>query len=378
MQRIRSIDILRGLILALMAIDHVRLYGGVPAGGADLSLYFTRWVTHFCAPGFAFFAGTSIFLMAQKMDDRKKLTRFLLMRGLLLVLLEMTVIRLFWAFKINYAQFFLAGVIWMLGWCMVLMAFLIRLRPQTIAIIGLVMIVAQPVFHFAPYLLPVSARPGFALFWNFIYPTGIQIPENIAVLYVIVPWIGVMAVGHGFGLVLQMDERKRKKWCYAIGLSAIAIFLIIGTILQLLNSDPNTKTTFILRLLNQNKYPASPLFLCMTLGPLIALVPAAEKWKGTVATFLTTLGRAPMFYYLLHVILIHVSALAVNYFRDGDPHLHWYDMAPFYTQQEEGVRWSMYLLYLVWTVDLLILFFACRWYTNYRSRHPEKKWLSYI
>ncbi len=198
--------------MILMAIDHVRLYGGIPAGGESASLFFTRWITHFSAPGFAFFAGTSIFLMSRKMNDFASLSKFLLKRGLLLVLLEITFIRLLWAFKIDYSQFFLAGVIWMLGWCMVIMAFFVRFNAATLGILGLCIMAGQSLFHYVPNVLPAHLGDSFSLFWNFIYPTDAQSPDNIAILYVIVPWIGVMAAGYGFGLVIEMEENRRRNF----------------------------------------------------------------------------------------------------------------------------------------------------------------------
>ena len=371
MQRLKSLDVLRGAIMVLMAIDHVRLYGGIPAGGPTADLFFTRWVTHFSAPGFAFLAGASIFFLAKKLQNKNKLSRFLLTRGLLLVILEITVLRFFWAFHVNYSEFFLAGVIWMLGWCMVLMALLTRLKPLIVGITGIIIIVAQNIFHYIPQIFSQPFQTSFGKSWNFIYPTGIEMPENIAVLYVIVPWIGVMAAGYGFGLILQMEEKRRRRLCLITGISFILLFIVIGSIIILNNTDEKSDMPFVFQLLNQRKYPASSIFLLMTLGPLIALVPFAEKAKGWLADVLSIFGKVPMFYYLLHVILIHLSALLVNFFRSGNIHQDWYGMAPFYTQQPEGVRWSLALMYLVWILDVTILYFACKWYPKVKANNQE-------
>src|SRR5262249_16587948 len=144
--RIRSIDVVRGVVMVLMAIDHVRVYSGVPAGGPNPGVFFTRWVTHFCAPAFVFFAGTSAFLYGRSIGDAGKLARFLVTRGLMLVVLELTIIRFSWTFNFNYAKFTLAGVIWMLGWCMVLLAALVRLRARTVGWIGVGIVVLQQLF----------------------------------------------------------------------------------------------------------------------------------------------------------------------------------------------------------------------------------------
>src|SRR5579871_5009261 len=145
--RITSIDIVRGLVCVLMAIDHVRVYSGQPAGGPTAGIFFTRWVTHFVAPAFAFFAGTGAYLYGAKLLDRGKLARFLVSRGLWLVVLELTLLRFAWTFNFDYAHYSLAGVIWMLGWCMVLLAGMIYLPIRAIALLGIVTIVAHPVLY---------------------------------------------------------------------------------------------------------------------------------------------------------------------------------------------------------------------------------------
>jgi hypothetical protein len=162
-----------------------------------------------------------------------------------------------------------------------------------------------------------------------------------------------------------------------MGLSFIVLFLVIGSILVFRNPSSEA-LPFIFRLLSQNKYPASQLFLLMTLGPLIALVPFAERAKGWLANVLAVFGKAPMFYYLLHIPLIHLSAFAVNLIRDGKLHQEWYNMAPFFTTQPEGVRWSLGVLYLVFIIDVIILYFVCKWYVKYKRDHADIRWLKYI
>lgn len=378
MQRIKSLDILRGVVMVLMAIDHVRVYSGMPAGGPELGIFFTRWITHFCVPAFVFFAGTAAFLNGYGDKSTYKLSRFLLVRGFLLVLLEITIIRFFWCFNFNYGNFFLAGVIWMLGWCMVLMALLVKLKPLTVGIIGVAIIVCQQVFHFVPGIFPVSIRPSFAMFWNFIYPSGMEGPAGISILYVVVPWIGVMAAGYGFGLILIMNPQKRRRICVSIGLGAIALFIILGT--GLIYFDPGNKdkttTPFLFQLLNQRKYPASQLYLLMTLGPVIALLPYAEKARGWLADVFSVFGRVPMFYYLLHILLIHISALLVNIIMYGNAHQQWYSTAP-YSDVPEHYRWGLPILYLVFFLDVIILYFACKWYAGIKQR-SQNKWLRLI
>jgi uncharacterized membrane protein len=375
--RVQSIDMLRGAVMVLMAIDHVRVYSGLPAGGQEPGIFFTRWITHFCAPSFVFFAGTAAFFHGQKLNDNKALARFLLTRGIILVILELTLIRFGWTFNLNYSAFILAGVIWMLGWCMVLMALLVSFRAITIGIIGLGIIFLQQLFSLIPSALPESLKSSLGRFLEFVYSSGLEPLPGISILYVIVPWIGVMAAGYGFGIILQMETERRRKLCLQIGLSATLIFIIVGTIMIISRPVPENAPQFIFRLLNQKKYPASQLFLMMTLGPTIALIPLAEKAKGFIGETLNTFGRVPFFYYLLHIPVIHITALIVNYIRLGDVHQDWYAYAPFTSIPEES-RWSLALLYLVFIIVIIILYAACRWYVKYKFSHPENKWVKYI
>jgi uncharacterized membrane protein len=189
-----------------------------------------------------------------------------------------------------------------------------------------------------------------------------------------------MMAGYGFGAIMLREPAKRKRCCLWIGLTGIAAFLVVGTLFVIYGQTggyPNGAPPFYMQLLNQKKYPPSQLFLLMTLGPLIACVPLADRAKGWFAGVLKLFGRVPMFYYLLHILLIHVSALTVNLIREGNAHQDWYNTAPF-TEIDEANRWGLPLLYLVYVIDLVILYFACRRYADYKFRHPEKKWLKYL
>lgn len=383
--RIASLDIMRGVIMILMAIDHVRVYSGLPAGGDTAGIFFTRWVTHFCAPGFVFFAGTAAFLHGRKLGDQRALARYLVTRGLMLVLLELTVIRFSWTFNVNYADFVLAGVIWMLGWCMVMLAALVRLSPRTVGWLGIGIVALQQLFHFLPRALPVAIRNPVGRVYEFIYPAGLEGMPGIAVLYVLVPWIGVMAAGYGFGAIMMREPAERRSLCLRIGLSATALFLVAGSALVALQGSPPPDAgggasgdgpPALFRLLNQQKYPASQLFLLMTLGPMIALLPFAERVRGWFAGALATVGRVPLFYYILHIPLIHISALIVNVVRTGSAHGEWYAQAPF-ASVPPAEQWTLPLLYLVFAVDVAILYVACRWYAGVKARNPGG-WLRYI
>ena len=373
--RIDALDVIRGLVMVLMAIDHVRVYSGLPAGGPTAGIFFTRWVTHFCAPACAFFAGTSAFLQGQRVGV-PALRGHLFKRGLLLVLLEPTLIRFTWTFNLHVEQFALAGVIWMLGWCMVLLAGLVGLRVRTIAVLGLLVVLGQQAFRFLPRLLPESLRSSVGWLLEFVYPGGLKTPENVAVLYTLVPWIGVMALGYAFGALLVREPEERRRWCWRIGLSATALFAVVGGLKAYLAPPDGSGLPAFFAFLNPPKYPASQLFLLMTLGPTIALLPLAERLQGPVTTWLATFGRVPMFYYLLHIPLIHVAALAVNLVRYGSAHAEWYATAPYAWVPPEQ-RWSLALLYLVFVPVVAILYAACRWFAGVKARRANG-WLRYV
>ncbi len=382
-ERIASVDVLRGIAVVLMAIDHVRVYAGVPAGGPTPALFFTRWITHFVAPVFVFLAGTAAFLHGQKLGSRMALAKFLLVRGVLLIALELTVIRFAWTFNFDFANYVLAGVIWVIGWSMIALAALVFLPVAVVGAFGLVMI-------FGHNLADVFIRPNLeslqgSVPWSvgyFAFEIGGTGP--LAVLYSLVPWIGVMAAGYGFGAVLSLHPERRRHVCLRIGAAAIALFIV----LRALNvyGDPRPWDSnaadgwwpVVRSFLNTSKYPASLLFLLMTLGPAIAVLPFLERPTNRVTRALQTFGRVPMFYYLLHIPLIHVLAMGVSLVRTGtvnpwlfENHPLWVSPAP------EGYRWSLWLLYLVTGIAVAILYVACRWYARVKreSRNPLLRYI---
>lgn len=382
--RLRSVDIVRGLACVLMAIDHVRVYSGIPAGGPTPGVFFTRWVTHFVAPAFALFAGTAAFFLGRKLGDPSRLARFLVTRGLLLVVMEVTLIRLFWTFGVDYSTFVLAGVIWMLGWCMVILAAFVRMPAARVGWIGVGIVALQQLFALMPRLVPGAARTPFGWFWEFVYTSGHDQMPGVSVLYVIVPWIGVMMAGYGLGPILLWGDDRRRRALLRMGLGFTTLFLVLATASLFVHGGGDGEAggeggapPLFVRLLNQQKYPASQLFLLMTLGPMIALLPWAERARGFVADTLNMFGRVPMFYYLVHIPTIHVAAVITMRLRGATGVAEWYATAPYATVPPDQ-RWSLGLLYLVYAIVLaVVLYPACRWYARYKATHRDR-WLTYI
>jgi uncharacterized membrane protein len=369
--RIDSIDLVRGIAMILMALDHVRVYSGVPAGGPSPGVFFTRWITHFVAPAFVFLAGTSAYLHGRKMPSRGSLSKFLVTRGAFLVLLELTVIRVAWTFNLDFGNYMLAGVIWMLGICMMLMAGIIYLPLRAIGAIGIAIIALHNVADFIPR--PENPNALLAV----LYTGGVAIPPLI-VLYVIIPWIGVMMAGYAFGAVMELPVERRRAIYLRLGIVMTLLFVVLRAISVYGDPRPWNHARGILGFLNTTKYPASLQFLLMTLGPMLILLALAEGWHGRFARIVTTFGRVPMFYYLLHIPLIHSAACIVSLIREGhvDPWLfgnHPMDPPPL----PPGYMWSLGLLYLVFFLCVAALHFPVRWYARVRAS-KRSAWLSYI
>ncbi len=408
--RIVSLDFVRGIAMILMAIDHVRVYSGLPAGGPTAGIFFTRWITHFVAPAFVFLAGTSIYLHGRELPNRAALSGFLLIRGAWLILLELTVLRIAWTFNFDFAHYLLAGVIWMIGWCMIIMAGLVYLPISVNATVGVAIIALHNLTDvFGASLGRFFGSDGPNWFFNLLYfGTGEEVKLGhtgppLVILYVIVPWIGVMMAGYAFGSVMKMDPNRRCAFCLKLGAALIFLFILLRAVN--LYGDPRPwkrppspqsassqsgsaaapsaqparpAMPAALSFLNTTKYPASLLFLLMTLGPMFFLLGLAENWRGSVAQIAVTFGRVPMFYYLLHIPLIHLAACVVSLIREGHIDAWLYANHPMGAgPAPPGYTWSLALLYLVWAACVTLLYFPCRWYAQLRANR-KSRWLSYL
>jgi uncharacterized membrane protein len=373
--------------MILMAIDHVRVYSGQPAGGPTPGIFFTRWITHFVAPAFVFLAGTGAYLHGRKLGDRRALSRFLLTRGLCLVLLELTVLRVAWTFNLDFAHYMLAGVIWMIGWCMVLMAGAVYLPTAAIGAIGVAIIALHNVTDlFAGPIERAFGEQGPSWILKFLYFGGaVKLGGDgppLLVLFVIVPWIGVMMAGYAFGTVMELPAERRRTICLRLGAALTLLFVALRV--AGVYGDPRPwaaaagRMPAYLAFLATNKYPASLEFLLMTLGPMFIALALAEGWRGKVAKIAAVFGRVPLFYYLLHIPVIHLAACIVSLLREGrvNPWLFAnHPVAP--GPPPAGYAWSLPLLYLVFALCVTALYFPSRWFARVKAERREG-WLSYL
>jgi uncharacterized membrane protein len=385
--RVESIDLLRGLIMIIMALDHVRdyfHYGALVYDPTDLTrtstaVFFTRWITHFCAPVFMLLSGTSAFLVGQR-KGKKALAKFLLTRGLWLILLEFTIIKFGWSFNISYSSLALI-VIWALGISMIALAALIYLPIPWILGIGLLMVFG----HNWLDTLPIPDHVVNTLGWRILHQPGFfPVGDvNLFIAYPVIPWIGVMALGYCLGKLYQKDfpAAKRKKWLINMGLAAIVLFIVLRYTNTYGNpfdwTQQKTAWFTVLSFLNLTKYPPSLLYLLMTLGPSLLFLAFTEKSRSWIAEKIKVIGRVPMFYYILHIYLLHFVAMFATYLTGHKPADMTFDSFIFLATNLQGYGFSLAVTYLVWFGLVVILYFMCKWYDRYKQTHHHW-WLSYL
>ena len=378
--RFDSIDLLRGLVMIVMALDHTRDFfagGGFnPRDVADPALFLTRWITHFCAPTFIFLAGISAFLYGAKGRSKLDLSEFLLTRGLWLVLVEFTLVRFGWSFGVFFNAF-LAQVIFAIGVSMIALAALVYLPRWAIATVGIVMIAG----HNALDGIKPEHFGSFSVIWNFLHvPATLDLGggAKFRVLYPLIPWIGVMAAGYALGPVFLMQRTARLRWLIGLGIAVIAGFVLLRA--TNLYGDPApwvmhpTWSATLLSFINCEKYPPSLLYLAMTLGPALLMLAAFESARGRVADWITTYGRVPFFYYLAHLVLIHALALAFASAMSFDT--GWL-IGQFPFGKPAGWGLNLAGIYVVWAIVIVALYPACRWFAALKARRREW-WWSYL
>jgi len=380
--RIEAVDVVRGVIMILMAIDHVRDFFGVPGvnptdpATTTIPLFFTRWVTHFCAPVFFLLTGTGAYLSLRK-QTKRELSRFLFTRGLWLIFLELTVTRcLGWQFNFDYHVTMLI-VLWALGWAMIVLSMLVYLPASVVTTFGVVMLATHNLLDSVD-----SSNP----LWSILHSPDVIVNHPgrvVRVVYVLIPWVGVTAAGYGLGQIYSWPSARRKAFLLPLGAGLSATFLVLRGIN--LYGDPLRWSTqksaafTALSFLNTTKYPPSLLFLLMTLGPALLFLWAVDGRTPQWLRPALTVGKVPMFYYLLHIPLIHMLAIAVCYARYGQ--VHWMFESPtlrqFPVTPPPGWGYSLPVVYLFWAVVVITLYPLCCWFADLKRRRSDA-WLSYF
>ena len=391
-RRIESIDLLRGTIMIIMALDHVRDYFHAYSylnDPTDLQhttapIFLTRWITHFCAPIFMLLAGVSASLYGLK-NGRKALSFFLFTRGLWLVIVELFIVTLEWTFNPHYPAFILQ-VIWAFGISMMILSLLIHLPRPVLLLLGIVLIAG----HNALNTVHVDGNTAPAFLWSVLHQpnfNGFHFgPFNPIVGYPVLPWIGIITIGYCLGSLYapDTDPEVRKKALRNLGIGAILFFIILRW--TNVYGDAalwSTQKNFLFTLfsfVNTTKYPPSLLYALMTLGPALLFLAYAERPLNKLTSRVTVFGRVPMFFYLLHIPLIHgiaILAAALSHHSASDM----VNLTTWVTAnaQLKGYGFSLWIVYLVWIVVTLLLYPLCLRFSQYKRAHQaEKKWLSYF
>lgn len=395
-QRIQSIDVLRGVVMVIMAIDHVRdfFYKAPVATGASVAtnptdlatttpaLFFTRWITHFCAPIFVFLAGTSIFLMSQK-KSKPELSIFLITRGLWLVLVEVVLITFSWTFNPFYNVIILQ-VIWALGVSMIIMGLLVRLPMSVLVVIGLAIVFGHNLLNYSSinHGLKGGLLADLLYFTNFS-AYNLDNTHVLMIVYAFVPWTGVMTLGYCIGKLFsaEFDPVKRRKILFQLGFGLWAIFLILRFVNNYgdpvpWSRQPRGDVFTFLSFINVNKYPPSLDFLCVTIGGGLIALAFLERAKAPILDFFRVYGRVPMFYYILHLYLIHLIGVIVFFAQGFSADQIATANNPFFFRPS-AFGFGLLGVYIVWIIVVLALYPLCKKYDRYKSTH-RNWWLSYL
>ncbi len=387
--RIESIDLLRGVVMVIMALDHVRDYFHLNAlttnDPTNLEtttpfLFFTRFITHYCAPTFVFLAGTSAYLYGRN-KTKMELFKFLISRGLWLIFIEIVVMNFLWWFDVSYG-FINLQVIWAIGLAMVVLSFLIFIPKKALLILGLILIFGHNLLD----SFTMQGKDPLTILWYILHQSQFVMFGNrmVAFFYPILPWVGVMVLGFLFGSLYDrdFDPALRKKWLLRLGFGSLALFFIVRGInsygdLVPWSEQRNGVYTF-LSFLNVTKYPPSLAFVLVTLGPGFLFLYATEHVKNKITDFFLVFGRVPFFYYLLHVLVIHVGAIIGLLITGGDWTRMIFTQNVFTSNALHGYGYSLGTTYLIWVLVVLVLYIPCLWYMKYKAAHRNYWWLSYL
>jgi uncharacterized membrane protein len=415
--RIDSVDLLRGLVMVIMLIDHTRdfvhhdtfFFDPTDMTRTYPALFFTRWITHFCAPVFVFLSGCSVYFQLARGKPKSELSRFLLTRGLWMIILEFTLIRFLVLWNYDVTQFLgMAQVIWVFGWSMILLAGLIYLPLRAVAVFGIVMIALHNLLD--PITVTGWQGPGTpvpdlaASLWIVLHQGGVLLPFGFPgpvafVLYPLIPWLGVMAAGYAFGTVYDRTPPERRRRLIRWGAAITVAFVVLRAIdvygdpgkWSLQKSAIMTVASF----LNLQKYPPSLLYLMITLGPALLALGLWERYnasseeardgavqlrtdvsRGRIAQMLITFGRVPLFFYILQWMYAHGAAYLLSLLA-GKPTWIYFRLPGPGVTTPPNVGFDLWVVFVVWIAGVLLLYPICKWYAGVKARRRDW-WLSYI
>jgi uncharacterized membrane protein len=385
--RIQSIDLLKGLVMIIMALDHVRHLGHrdfiaglnpLDFANTTTSLFFTRWITNFCAPVFIFLSGVSVFIMGRR-KTKKEISLFLLQRGIWLIILELTILAFGWESNLYYNRLNLQ-VIWVIGLCMVCFSALIFLPSKIQTAIGLILVFGH---NLLDRFNDIGNSPTDFI-WALLHVRHnftIDQHHTIMLAYPLIPWIGVMLLGFRFGEIYKSDfpPKKRKSILLQLGIFSVLLYVLLRVGNFYGDTHPwAQQSNFIFTLcsfINTTKYPPSLLYLLTNLGFSFIFLAFAEGWKNKMVDAISIYGRVPLFFYILHIYFIHLS-MWIIFFVSGH---HWSEVV-FAKRQSgypDGFGLSLGGVYVLWIVVVCLLYLPCKWYDRYKTLH-QYKWTSYI
>lgn len=386
-QRIQSIDIVRGIVMVIMALDHIRDLMHITSltqSPTDLNsttpaLFFTRWITYLCAPTFVFLSGTSAYLSMKKRGDMESTRKFLLKRGLWLILMEFTLVNFALWFDFHF-RILMLQVIAAIGAGFIILSFLLKVNVKTIAVVSLIIIFSHNLLQF----LPQINNKMLSLLLNIFFIPGPQVVSKNFIFftaYPVIPWVVILLLGFSCGRIFESDKRYQKKFLLSSGIIAVTVFVILRFINVYGDAFPwsqqKNAVMTIISFFNVTKYPPSLQFDLLFLGIMFLLLWVTSDLSGWLQKVFSVYGKVPMFYYLVHLYVIRLPVF-IMVFAQG---FHWRDLlfGPFQFGRpatNSGLRLPE--IYLVWLLIVALLYPLCKWYGNYKMQHREKQWLRYL